>query len=120
MRSSPGKVVHQWTLPLLLVPLFIPFRKIEAAQLQPRDFAVELTDEVAAEPPQITLRWRGDQYARSYVINRKARAAARWEQVGTAAGHDTWFVDKNVLPGTGYEYQVVKEGTLQYMGYGYI
>ena len=91
-----------------------------AVELRPRDYAVELTAQVSLDPPQITLHWQGDQYARSYVINRKARNSTEWKQVGTAAGHDTWFVDPDVTPGVGYEYQVVKEGTLQYMGYGYI
>ena len=91
-----------------------------AVELRTRDYAVELTAKVSLDPPQITLYWQGDQYARSYVINRKPRNSTEWKQVGTAAGHDTWFVDQNVTPGVGYEYQVVKEGTLEYMGYGYI
>ena len=90
------------------------------AALHPRDHAVELTANIKSDPPEIALQWRGDQYARDYIIRRKARNAEEWAQIGTAAGHETWFVDRNVEVGRAYEYQVVKEGTLQYTGYGYI
>lgn len=108
------------SVPVFLALLFSMTVVSHAAQLHPRDFAVELTARVSVEPPEITLMWRGDQYARNYTINRKARADSAWVPIGSAAGHDTWFIDKNAVPGAGYEYQVVKEGTLQYMGYGYI
>ena len=91
-----------------------------AQELQPRHFAVELTAEVKANPFQIVLKWPGDGYARGYMINRKLRASQQWVKIGTAAGHETSFVDEDVSRGASFEYQVVKEGTLGYTGYGYI
>lgn len=90
------------------------------AQLEPRHYAVELTVEVRNDPSEIVLHWRGDPNARGYTINRKERISNGWAKVGTAAGHETWFIDANVTKGVGYEYQVVKEGALNYTGYGYI
>jgi hypothetical protein len=108
-----------------LLPLFYLFSLLSGTtshsqQLRPRDFAVELTAEVKVNPPQIVLKWPGDAYARGYTINRKPRATQQWIKIGTAAGHETWFVDRNVSLGVSFEYQVVKEGTLDYMGYGYV
>src|SRR5688500_1908204 len=82
---------------------------ITAQQLEARTYAVELTAEVKESPPEIGLKWRVDAYARNYTINRKARQENQWTKIGTAAGHETWFVDRNVSVGAGYEYQVIKE-----------
>src|SRR5688500_18294995 len=109
-----------WSVVWLLLAGFLFSSPGFAQTLHPRDFAVELTAEVRKDPAQIVLKWRGDQYARNYTVNRKSRSANQFTKIGTAAGHETWFVDQNVSAGNAYEYQVIKEGTLQYMGYGYI
>src|SRR5688572_19009004 len=120
MRSSlrTGGLGYILLLPLIL---FIALVEQETfCQLTPRHFAVELRAETKTEPPEIALRWQGDGLARRYVISRKARNDTQWTEVGIAAGHHIWFVDKNVVPGVGYEYQVIKDGTLEFTGYGYI
>ncbi|HEX7859900.1 MAG TPA: chitobiase/beta-hexosaminidase C-terminal domain-containing protein [Verrucomicrobiae bacterium] len=111
---------RRWSVVWLLLASILYSGPTLAQTLHPRDHAVELTAEIRKDPPQIVLKWRGDQYARNYTINRKSRNAGQWTKVGNAAGHETWFADSNVAVGNSYEYQVVKEGTLQYMGYGYI
>ena len=95
-------------------------RDARSQQLEARHYAVELTADVKENPPEIALKWRGDAYARNYTINRKARHENQWTKIGVAAGHESWFIDRNVSVGQAYEYQVVKEGTLEYIGYGYI
>src|SRR5688572_6745436 len=117
-----NNVIKPWGRILLICFAAFPgsIRGIHAQQLQARDYAVELIADVKESPPEIALKWRGDAYARNYTINRKARHENQWTKIGVAAGHETWFVDRNVSVGAGYEYQVVKEGTLEYTGYGYI
>jgi len=119
MRPSPRRDRrHTLLLPVLILHAATLYSS--AAQLEPRDFAVELQAEVSAEPPQIILRWRGNESAREYTLNRKGRQELQWTKVATLDGHETWFVDKDVAPGVGYEYQVVKRGSPGYIGYGYI
>jgi hypothetical protein len=120
MRPSPPKRCSGYYLLLPLILFFACIEEDKAVELQPRDFAVELTCTLLPQRPRITLNWRGDQYARSYVIKRKLRNEGQWTQIGTAAGHETWFIDTQVEIGAAYEYMVIKEGTLGYTGYGYI
>ena len=117
-----NNVIKPWGRILLISFAALPgfIRGIHAQQLEARTYAVELTAEVQENPAEIVLKWRGDAYARNYTINRKLRQENQWTRIGTAAGHESWFIDRNVSVGQGYEYQVVKEGTLDYTGYGYI
>ena len=55
----------------------------------------------------------------SYTIFRKAFGAASWGTGTTLPGSATNYADRNIVVGTAYEYQVVKN-TSQYTGYGYI
>lgn len=91
-----------------------------SAELAPRNFAVELTATLSSNPPEITLHWLGDQSARTYRIYRKHLHEKTWNQIGTAGDSDVSFVDRQINVGQGYEYKVEKEGSLAFMGYGYI
>lgn len=92
----------------------------KAVSLTGRDYAVELTAGVASDPPEIHLQWPGDQYARTYTINRKLRDEKEWVQIGTADGPATGFIDRGVQVGQAYEYQVIKDSSLGQTAYGYI
>jgi hypothetical protein len=110
---TPGPLLV-WLLTFIFIPPAL------AAQITPRNFAVELTATVAANPPEITLHWVGDQYARAYKIFRKRLHEGSWNLLGTVDGSATSYLDRQVSEAQGFEYKVVKEGALGYTGYGYI
>ena len=85
------------------------------------EFSVQVSARVQASPAQITLTWPQDQYLlpNSYTVYRKEPGASSWGTGTTLPGTATSFVDNNVVPGTPYEYQIVKT-TSQYTGYGYL
>ncbi len=90
------------------------------ADLTGRDYAVQLTANIADNPPEIRLVWPGDQYARGYIIRRKLRDEISWHDVGTAEGPSTGVTDRDIQVGVGYEYQVIKESSFDIEAYGYI
>src|SRR3569623_592209 len=90
------------------------------ADLDGRLYAVELTAAGTAQPPEIRLLWPGDEYARSYAINRKRKEETIWVPIGTADGPSTGFSDTNVQAGEAYEYQVIKDSSYNIVAYGYI
>src|ERR1041385_1561953 len=85
-------------------------------------YAVQVSANVQIQPPQITLSWEPDQYgANSYTIYRKSKNASTWgSPIATLSGSVSNYTDSNVVPGSTYEYQIVKAATLGYAGYGYI
>jgi hypothetical protein len=90
------------------------------AELTGRDYAIELTANIADNPPEISVIWSGDQNARAYTIRRKLRDETSWRDIGTAEGPSTGFKDRDIQVGTGYEYQVVKDSAFGIQAYGYI
>src|SRR5438067_1623561 len=89
--------------------------------VQTKEFCVQLSASLQENPPQITLAWPQDACSlpENYVIYRKAPEAASWGTGTTLPGRSTAYVDKHVLVGRAYEYQMVKKNA-QYSGYGYI
>ncbi len=85
-------------------------------------YAVQLSASVSDSPPQITLAWEPDPFgANSYTIFRKAEEDTSWgTPLAVLPGAQSRYTDTTVAVGLGYEYQVVKAGTLGYTGYGYI
>jgi len=85
-------------------------------------YAVQLTAELQTNPPAITLNWIQDMYgADSYTVYRKAKEDTNWgDPVIELDGSITNYTDTNVQVGVGYEYQVVKDASLGYSGFGYI
>jgi len=89
------------------------------------NYAVEITAAVQVSPAQITLNWPQDTNGTpaSYTVYRKAPAGSSWgDPVATLSGGTTSFTDSDVVAGTAYEYQIVKDfnAALGYVGYGYI
>ena len=86
-----------------------------------RELSVQLSASVKAQPAQITLNWPQDIQGRpmSYTIFRKSPSATSWGKGVTLPGASTGYIDKEVLSGTSYEYQIIKN-TKSYTGYGYI
>src|SRR5204862_3622857 len=76
---------------------------------------------VQEAPARIVLHWPQDTCSRpkSYTVSRKAPGAAAWGKPVTLAGTAIEYVDNNVITGTVYEYQIVKN-TPGYVGYGYV
>ncbi|HEV8542062.1 MAG TPA: chitobiase/beta-hexosaminidase C-terminal domain-containing protein [Verrucomicrobiae bacterium] len=105
---------------MLCLVLFSVGSRQSAAGLTGRDYAVELTATVNADPPEIQLLWPGDQYARKYTVNRKLRDEKTWTPIGTADGPDAGFSDRSLAIGHAYEYQVIKESSFGQTAYGYI
>src|SRR4029079_405251 len=65
--------------------------------------------------------WPQDPYGvRTYTVYRKAKEATSWGTGTALSGGTTTYADNNVVAGGAYEYQVVKDATLGYIGYGYI
>src|SRR5437016_1780393 len=85
-------------------------------------YAVQLSAEVQTNPPQITLNWEPDPYgAASYAIFRKAEQDTDWgTAVASLPGYLPSYTDSTVERGKSYEYRVVKNAVLGYVGYGYI
>lgn len=85
------------------------------------NYAVQISATVQASPPQIALTWPQDDYgAVRYTVYRKAKEATSWGTGTELSGTITNYTDTNVVVGTTYEYQIVKEANLGYKGYGYI
>ena len=85
------------------------------------NYAVQISATVQLLPPQIALTWPQDDYgAIRYTVYRKAKEAASWGTNTVLSGSTTNYTDTNVVVGATYEYQIVKDATLGYKGYGYI
>ncbi len=116
---------HAWPesrLPLLpALLLVLGFALLSSAEDQTWLYAVQLSASVQLDPPQITLNWVPDTYgADSYVVYRKLMDENSWGPGISLPGWTTTFTDEQVAVGGAYEYQVVKNATLGYTGYGYI
>ena len=82
---------------------------------------MQLAASVQADPPQITLTWPQDpDGAVSYTVYRKNRDDTDWGSGTTLDGSMTNYIDSNVTVGTAYEYQVMKQSVVGYLGSGYI
>lgn len=85
------------------------------------NYAVQISATVQTSPPQIALTWPQDDYgAIRYTVYRKTKAATSWGTGTVLSGTTTLYTDTSVSVGATYEYQIVKDATLGYKGYGYI
>src|SRR4051812_42747475 len=82
------------------------------------DNSVRATSSVQASPAKITLTWLQDeQYSPSgYTVYRRLPGASSWGTGTALSGSTTSFTDTNVVPGTAYEYRIVKASLVP--GYG--
>jgi hypothetical protein len=84
-------------------------------------YAVQISATAQSSPPRIVLSWPQDQYgANSYTVYRKTKDSGSWGTGTTLPGSTTSYADNNVAVGGAYEYQIVKQASLGYTGYGYI
>jgi hypothetical protein len=85
------------------------------------EFSVQLSASVQESPTVISLTWPQDTYLQpnAYGVYRKLATETSWKPIASLPGTATGYTDTSVLPGVGYEYQVIKS-TSQYTGYGYI
>jgi hypothetical protein len=101
----------------LFLPAFVSCVQADETWL----YAVQITATIQESPPQITLTWLQDLYgANSYTVHRKAKSEGSWGPGVTLPGTATSYTDTSVSVGGAYEYQIVKQATLGYTGYGYI
>ena len=101
--------------------IFLTFLFSLALKSQTADaYAVQAEALIQESPPQITLRWKADPGAQSYLIYRKLKADNFWGfGYGFAQAADTQFIDTAVFAGISYEYKIQKNGT-GYSGFGYV
>jgi len=84
-------------------------------------YAVQISATVEISPPQITLQWETDPYgAANYTIFRKTRDATSWGNGISLPGSASRYTNVDVTFGSAYEYQIIKNASLGYMGSGYI
>jgi len=84
-------------------------------------YSVQISATVQVSPPQITLNWEPDMFgADSYTVYRKAKNDTSWGSGMSLPGWATSFTDFSVSVGSTYEYQIIKDATLGYIGTGYI
>jgi hypothetical protein len=120
-----GSYRRSLLFPALLVLPACGFFAFIAAQNSKADttwnYAVQISATVQSAPPQITLTWPQDDYgAVRYTVYRKAKGATSWGTGTVLDGATTFYTDTDVIVGTSYEYQIVKDTTVGYKGYGYI
>ncbi|HWW02762.1 MAG TPA: fibronectin type III domain-containing protein [Candidatus Acidoferrum sp.] len=85
------------------------------------NYAVQISATVQSAPPQITLTWPQDDYgAIRYTVYRKAKGDTSWGTGTVLSGATTNYTDTSVVEGATYEYQIVKDATMGYRGFGYI
>ena len=114
VRTSQALVIFVFLLVLLLVEA-----EVRAQEIPPRKFTVRATASVQESPAQITLQWPSEGDANSYVISRRTLTSG-WQQLATIGGGETSYRDGSVSVGTPYEYQIVKNTSSTYTGYGYL
>ncbi|MCL4176665.1 MAG: fibronectin type III domain-containing protein [Verrucomicrobia bacterium] len=85
------------------------------------NYAVQISATVQSAPPQIMLTWPQDDIgALRYTVYRKAKGDTSWGTGTVVDGTTTLYTDTAISVGTTYEYQIVKDATKGYKGYGYI
>lgn len=87
-----------------------------------REFAVLLRADIS-KAPALTVLWERDETAIAYKVSRRMKTAEPWVFMRNLGGADTSFTDTTALPGTAYEYQVLKtgrKGVEIYFASGYI
>ncbi len=94
--------------------------KKPSRSLQSQKYAVRVSAEVQADPPQIKLQWPGSECL-SYVVYRRFFGDKNWSHspVGVLKGEAVTFVDQKVKVGEQYEYRIDKFAT-GFVGRSYI
>jgi hypothetical protein len=107
----------------LLLFSFLFTGTIGGQEIPPKNFAVQLSAHVSESGeggPSILLTWPSDPAATSYTISRRTMSTG-WQRRAVVGGTAQHYADFGVITvGTKYEYQVIKETSAGYTGYGYI
>ncbi|MGZ8940391.1 MAG: C25 family cysteine peptidase, partial [Limisphaerales bacterium] len=90
-----------------------------AQDVPPIKFSVRATGTVQESPAGITLNWPNEGDANSYIVSRRTLSSG-WQQLATLGTNETSFSDSGVSIGTPYEYQIIKNTSRTYTGYGYL
>jgi hypothetical protein len=85
-----------------------------------RDYAVEIQAVLSENPPQIILKWPAVSDSTSYKISRKRLNDSSWTEMGTISGDQNSVTDGSVSVGSAFEYQIIRNTSAGYTGYGYI
>ncbi len=117
MRFRMRQLAQIW---LLFAMLEMPQRGLGADNTFV--YAVQISAAVLDSPPQVQLNWKPDPYgAHSYTVYRKPKNATSWgSPLVTLAGNATQYTDYDVGVGGVYEYQIIKDAVLGYLGSGYV
>lgn len=95
-----------------------------AAEIPPKNFSVLVSAhalEFGEGGPQLILTWPPDPAATRYTINKRSVARDEgWHFAAYRPGSAENFYDAVVTIGEAYEYQIIKETSAGYTGYGYI
>ena len=119
LNPLSNKTPFQGLLAILLSAL-LPFCPSALFSQSCQDASVELSAEVQANPPRITLQWRASASASQHFVYRKLKSGSSWGSVvGSFDGAATEFVDSTVNVGDSYEYRVFRQAS-NYSGNGYI
>ncbi|MGZ8938130.1 MAG: Ig-like domain-containing protein [Limisphaerales bacterium] len=93
--------------------------------IEPRDYAVEASVEVLANPFALRLTWVPNDAGASYTIRRRTFGATEWGNGASLPGAASEFTDNEVTEGVAYEYEIRLETTVRGAGgwvnaYGYL
>jgi hypothetical protein len=111
----PARIISAFAASLLSLAAV----SLQAQDVPPRKFTVQVTATVQESPPQISLSWPDEGDANSYTISRRTLSSG-WQQIANLGGGSTSYSDNSVQLGTPYEYQIVKATPHNYTGYGYL
>src|SRR4051794_33488917 len=101
-----------------MVLIFLLVSSLQA-DLNPTNFAVQITAQVSTDPPRIVLDWPTDPDAKSYSVSKKLLSQRDWIPIKLLGPDASSFADDQVHVGTAMEYRIIKSTDQGYSGYGY-
>src|SRR5688572_28522547 len=88
------------------------------AETSPREYVVELSASVSADPPSIELQWPPSSLSISYEVSRSTPAG--WQVMATLGFDAASFRDSSVQRHQPYEYRVRRVTTRGFSAFGYL
>ena len=122
-RPQPTKLLKQiyyWLHSASLSAVLIFWSIAPVAAASTKFYSVQVSAAVQTSSPLIQLSWPGDTNATSYTLFRKLKAATSWSSLVTLPGTSTNYTDAAVSVGSAFEYKIIKNTSVGYVGYGYI
>lgn len=109
-----------FTVSLLLIGALVCTTELKA-QSKSVDYCVLLTATYTKSPAAITLNWNDNGKALNYGVYRKGRYETTWTTLQTGlSGTAVSYTDNTVAAGQEYEYQVIRNQSGNFQGFGYI